>query len=231
MNREPAEQAGSTGGAAPADHWRYWLALYRRDVAAAGAIVEEWLGRFPPRRVYLRLLEPALSLSGTLFARGRIRYRDEHFVTYHTLRFMRRRVRRGFVVPNPTGPLALATGVWQESHLIGLRMVCDFLQHDNWRIGWYPSNDRATVREMTRRLRPDAVLLSVGLEPGIEMARRLVYELRRHAGYEGLIVVGGGAINRDAAVVEAIGADLTAVNGLELVRAVRAVRRGPGKGE
>jgi hypothetical protein len=44
-------------------------------------------------------------------------------------------------------------------------------------------------------------------------------------------VVGGGAINRDAAVVEAIGADLTAVNGLELVRAVRAVRRGPGKGE
>src|SRR5690242_19959757 len=120
MDEAAAEQAGATGAAGRGKHWQYWLALYRRDVAAAGRIVDDWLARHTPQRIYLRLFEPALSVSGSLFARGRIRYRDEHFVTYHTLRFMRRRVRRGFVVPNPTGPLALATGVWQESHLIGL---------------------------------------------------------------------------------------------------------------
>src|SRR3954447_13718076 len=92
------------GAVARSDHWRYWLALYRRDVSAAGAIVDDWLRREAPQRGDLRLLEPALSLSGTLFARGRIGFRDEHFVTYHTLRFLRR-VRRGFVVPRPTGPL------------------------------------------------------------------------------------------------------------------------------
>jgi hypothetical protein len=160
-------------------------------------------------------------LSGTLFARGRIGYRDEHFVTYHTQRLLRRRVRRGFVVPRPTGPLALATGVWQESHVIGLRMVCDFLQHDNWRIDWYPSNDRATVRDLTRRLRPAAVLLSVGLDRGVEPARRVAHELRHRAGYDGLIAVGGAAINRDPSLVAAVGADLTAANGLELVRKLR----------
>ena len=123
-------------------------------------------------------------------------------------------------------PLALATGVWQESHLIGLRMVCDFLQHDNWRVEWYPSNDRATVRDWTRRLRPAVVLLSVGLDRGVEPARRLVYELRHRAGHDGLIVVGGAAINRDPdALVATVGADLTATNGLELVRRLRARTR------
>jgi methanogenic corrinoid protein MtbC1 len=221
-----ADVESPAAAVAGSDHWRYWMALYRRDVRAAEAIVEDWLAREPPQRVYLRLLEPALSLSGTLFARGRIGFRDEHFVTYHTLRFLRR-VRRAFVVPRPTGPLALATGVWQESHLIGLRMVCDFLQHDNWRIDWFPSNDRATVRDLTRRRRPAAVLLSVGLDRGVEPARRLVGELRQRAGYDGLIVVGGAAVNRDPeALLKTIGADLTATNGLELVRRLRARTRG-----
>jgi hypothetical protein len=202
------------------------MALYRRDVAAAGRIVDECLRRWPPQRVYLRLFEPALVLSGSLFARGRVGYRDEHFITWHTLRFLRH-VRRRFVRPDPDGPLALATGVWQESHLIGLRMVCDFLQHDGWRTDWYASNDRATVRNATDGLRPAAVLLSVGLDVGLPYARRLIGDLRRN-GYAGLIAVGGRAVSRDPSIVARLGADLTAANGLELVRRLRA--RGIGGG-
>src|SRR5688572_15507160 len=106
---------------------RYWLALYRRDVGVAGQIVERCLRCWRPGRLYLDLFEPALILSGTLFEKGRITYRDEHFVTHHTLQFLRR-VRREFLrdrpAPPPAAPLALATGVEQESHVIGLRMVC-----------------------------------------------------------------------------------------------------------
>ena len=208
------------------DYKRYWLALYRRDVAAARAIVDEWLKRHPPRRIYLRLFEPALALSGAMFGRGRIHWADEHFVTYQTLRLMRV-VRGRFVRRNPTGPLAFATGVGQESHLIGLRMVCDFLQADNWRIGWYPSNDRATVLAHTRQLTPRAVLLSVGLDTAIEPARRLIAALRRDQ-YPGLIIVGGRAVSRRHSLVQELGADLTAANGLELVRRLRPLCLGEG---
>src|SRR5688500_17119703 len=94
--------------AGPPSHRRYWLALYDRDVTAAARVVSDALRRWPPQRIYLRLFAPALALSGTLWSRGRITHQEEHFVTYHTLRFMRQ-VRRRFVPPpDANGPLALA---------------------------------------------------------------------------------------------------------------------------
>src|SRR3954462_3692829 len=109
MSDKPAEES-ARGDARWRDYRRYWMALYRREPAAAKVIVDEWLERWPPQRLYLRPFEPALNLSGTLFARGRITYRDEHYITWMTLRFLRQ-VRRGFVQPTPTGPLALAGSV------------------------------------------------------------------------------------------------------------------------
>lgn len=204
---------------------RYWLALYRREVDVAEGIVNRALAEWPARRIYHRLFEPALALSGTLFARGVVGYRDEHFITHHTLRFMRR-VRRAFVPPCTTGPLALAGGVGQESHLIGLRMVCDLLQSANWRIAWVDTHERGVFAEAVARLGPAAVLLSVGRRVGVEPARRVVWYLRRR-GYEGVVAVGGLAIQQEPGLVAEMGADLTARNGLELVRALRS--RGLGK--
>ena len=214
----PAELTRST-------YRRYWMALYKRDVPAAERIVEQCLQDWKPEHIYLRLFEPALNLSGKLWAGGSIHYRDEHFVTYHTLRFVRR-VRHRFVRHNPTGPLAMATAAGQESHLIGLRMVCDFLQADNWRIHWLPSNDRAVVRQAARRLQPDALLISIGLDTGLTQARRVIADTRG-AGFDGLVVVGGAAINRDPSRVQAIGADMTAPNGFVLARQLRARLRLP----
>lgn len=199
---------------------RYWLALYRREVGVAEEIVEGALADWPPRRIYHRLFEPALALSGTLFTRGTIGYRDEHFITYHTTRFMRR-VRRTFVPRCTDGPLALASGVGQESHLIGLRMVCDLLQAANWRIAWLATHERGVFRDAVARHRPAAVLLSVGRRAGVVPARRVVRDLRR-TGYGGLIAVGGLTIEQEPALVGEIGADLTAPNGLELLRLLRA---------
>ena len=201
---------------------RYWMALYKRDVEAASRIVDECLKDWKPEHVYLRLFEPALNLSGKLWAGGSITYQDEHFVTYHTMRFLRR-VRHRFVVADPTGPVAVATAAGQESHLIGLRMVCDFLRADNWRIHWLSSNDRPVVRQAVKRLQPDALLVSIGLDLGLAPARRVIANARG-AGLEGLVIVGGAAINRDLSRVQAIGADLTAPNGFLLTRLLRTRR-------
>ena len=209
-------------GAARLTYKRYWIALYRRDVPQAERILQQCLRAWRPERIYLRLFEPALNFSGKMWAAGCITHQDEHFVTYHTLRFLRR-VRRKFVPAETFGPLAMATSAAQESHLIGLRMVCDFLQADDWRIHWLSSNDRPTLRQAAERLRPQAMLISIGLDTGLATARRMIGELRA-TGFDGLVIVGGAAINRDPARVQAIGADLTAPNGAMLVRQLRLRR-------
>jgi methanogenic corrinoid protein MtbC1 len=208
--------------AAQASHRRYWLALYHRDVAAAQRVVDAAARAWPPQRVYLRLFAPALALSGTLWERGSITHQDEHFVTHHTQRFMRQ-VRRRFVPPpgQTTGPLAVVSGVGQESHLIGLRMCCDFLAWAHWRIHWLTSNDRGVAGEVVERLKPDAVLLSIGRDNGVVPAARMIADLRRRRGYRGLVLVGGRAINCDPSLVERLGADLTAPNCAALVRLLR----------
>ena len=203
----------------PPNYRKYWHALYRRDVAAATRIVDHALEQWRPERIYLRLFEPALSLSGKLWAAGSITYHDEHFVTHHTVRLMRR-VRRRWAPAETSGPLAVVTAAGQESHTIGLRMVCDFLLAANWRIHWLPSNDRAVARDTTASLSPDAFLVSVGLDLGLVPAGRLIQEVRVN-GYEGLVVVGGSAIQRDRSRVQMLGADLTARNGRHLVRLLR----------
>jgi methanogenic corrinoid protein MtbC1 len=220
--QEPESSHGEPG-ARPREHRpdyrRYWLALFRRDVAGAERLVDQALEVWKPDRVYLRLFQPALALSGKLWAAGSIHYRDEHFVTYHTVRLMRR-VRHRWLPKETTGPLALVTGAGQESHVIGLRMVCDFLRAANWRIQWLSSNDRAVVRRTTTQVRPDAFLISIGLDEGLVPAARLIREVREH-GYRGLAIVGGAAVNRDPSRVQALGADLTAANGRHLVRLLR----------
>jgi methanogenic corrinoid protein MtbC1 len=217
----PEEHASNVGRP---NYRRYWLALYRRRVEVAERVLDSAMASWPARRIYHRLFEPALALSGTLFARGVISYDDEHFITFHTTRLMRR-VRHTFVPRHPTGPLALASGVGQESHLIGLRMVCDFMQAANWRISWLATHERGVFRDAVRREAPAAVLLSLGRRVGVIPAQRVVRELRR-SGYRGVIAVGGLAIVQEPELVGEIGADLTARNGLDLLRQLR--RRGLG---
>ena len=199
---------------------KYWHALYRRDVASAERVVDLARKTWKPGRIYLRLFQPALALSGKLWASGAITYHDEHYVTYHTQRLMRR-VSHDWIPAETSGPLALVTGAGQESHLIGLRMVCDFLRAANWRIHWLPSNDRTVLRRTVAAVRPDAFLLSIGLDHALGPARRMIEEIRDHR-YRGLVVVGGAAVNADPETrVRALGADLTAHNGRHLVRMLR----------
>ncbi len=198
-------------------HRRLWLALYRRDVPAAERLIESALRAWPPQRIYLRLFEPALKLSGALWAKGRITHLDEHFVTYQVLRLMRT-VRRHFVPPDSFGPLAIVTSAGQDSHIIGLRMVCDFLTWANWRVHFVSSPDRGVVTAVAARLKPQAVLLSLGREQSIVPAARLIADLRRRR-FAGLVVIGGRIVT--PGLVTSLGADLTASNGAALVRALR----------
>lgn len=201
------------------DHRRLWLTLYRRDVEGARRLIERALKFQPPYRIYLRLFQPTLAMSGTMWSKGFISYRDEHFITHHVTQLMRI-VRRELIKSPPTGPVALAVRVGPNHHFIGLRMVCDLLQWDNWQVRWTPQDYRGVLRDSLRINQPSALLLGIGSMQSICLGKRLIAEARRH-GFRGVIVVGGSVIDADPSLIGQMGADLTARDGLELIRKFR----------
>src|SRR5437660_11704575 len=84
MAAEFPSPAGGRDDRARFSYRRYWLSLYRRDLSAAEELVGAAMRCWPPPRIYLRIFEPALNLTGTLWARGTVTYSDEHFITHHT---------------------------------------------------------------------------------------------------------------------------------------------------
>jgi methanogenic corrinoid protein MtbC1 len=203
----------------PNTYRRYWLSLYRRDVAQARSIVETLRQTWTPWRIYLQLFAPALELSGAEWAAGNISHRDEHFVTYHTLRFMRP-VRHKLIRTPPAGPRALATGVGTDAHRIGLQMVCDFLNAANWRTRALRTNERGTLRDAIAADQPQALLFSIRYDRDLPEAHRLVADARR-SGFQGPIAIGGAAIESDPTRLQHLGGDLTAPHGLDLARKLK----------
>jgi methanogenic corrinoid protein MtbC1 len=224
MERQPSVMTYSPPTKPPAErksrlnYRRYWFTLYRRDVGTAAHIVEDALAHAGPRRIYHRLFHPALALSGTLFARGAIGFCDEHFVTHHTLRLMRR-VRHAMLAERPPreAPPVAALGIAVGGHSVGLQMVCDCLEWGHWRVRLLDTPERGLMRAAVQEQEPRAVLISIGLERGVPPAKRLIEELRR-MNYPGVVAVGGRMVMSRPELVQALGADLTAPNGTVLLR-------------
>ncbi len=207
------------------DHRRYWLSLLNRDVDAARAIVEQALETLRPGQVYLRLIMPALNLSGGQFFLKKITYEQEHFITWHTVCFMRTIVRRQIAPVPVDGPIAIATGVGQDSHRVGLQMVCDILRTDGWQIRMLETNERGVLTECLRQNpAASALLISIGYTQAIPLARRLITHARR-MGFGGTVCIGGRAVVGAPDVLALTGSDMTGVNGLDILQRLRTVRR------
>jgi methanogenic corrinoid protein MtbC1 len=200
------------------DFRRFWLSLLRGRFELARTTIDDLLRCYRPQQLYLRLFVPTLSLSGTMFALGRINYHDEHRVTWGCLRLMRY-VRSRMPLPSPNGLSALATGVGQDSHRIGLRMVCDLMESVGWNVHFLSTNERGTLRHAIQQYRPDALLLSIGRREEFDQAKRMIGEARR-TGFTGVIAVGGRAVASEPNALSILGADLTAANGLDLARKI-----------
>jgi methanogenic corrinoid protein MtbC1 len=205
------------------DFRRFWFHLLRRNYCAAHAQLTDLLRCYRPQQLYLRLFVPTLTLSGTMFQLGRITYHDEHFITNACLKLMRR-VRHEMTSLSPNGLTALATGVGQDSHRIGLRMVSDLLASTGWHVRDLDTNERGTLRLALAGKRTDALLISIGRSSEFENARRMIAEARR-AGFSGVVAVGGRAVAENPDCLTLIGADMTAANGLDLARQLTTLCR------
>jgi methanogenic corrinoid protein MtbC1 len=136
-------------------------ALLRRDSARARRVVEDALeAGTPVPEIYLGVLEPAMREVGHRWAMGTLNVAEEHYATavaQSILDGLSRQLRRAPC----DGRLAIVTGSPEEQHVLGARMVADFLEADGWEAlllgAGAPTRDLVALVESEQ---PDLVALS-----------------------------------------------------------------------
>jgi methanogenic corrinoid protein MtbC1 len=203
----------------------YLAALLAADVSAARRVVEDALETgTPARELYLEVLQPALYEVGLRWSRAEISVAQEHLATAATqsnLTWLAGRLRDGDPAPRGRAVIACAE---DELHVLGVRMVADFLEADGWEVTFVGA---MTPAEGLVELAPDAdvVAISAALPERIPLVARAVTALRDLPAPP-YIVVGGQAFAGSEERALRTDADAWAADAQEAVR-VLAARFGP----
>jgi methanogenic corrinoid protein MtbC1 len=197
-------------------------ALLARDSARArGAIDAALAAGVPIPDVYLDVLRPALAEIGHRWATGELNVAEEHYGTA-TAQALLDTLSARLPRPPSDGRLAVVTGTPGEQHVLGMRMVADFLEADGWEVlllgPGAPAHDLVELVDLER---PDVVALSTctaSVLPGVVEVLGALGELRPRP----LIVVGGQYWNRETTPsAAALGADAVLSDPRELVAFLR----------
>jgi MerR family transcriptional regulator, light-induced transcriptional regulator len=200
----------------------YLAALVEGDARKARAVVEGLnAGGMDPRAVCVDILGRALNAVGDLWQHGELTVAQEHLATAITMAQLAW-LAPLLVMPPPIPRLAILAGTPGELHVVGLRMVADFLEGDGLEVldlgAATPADD---LIALVAARGPDVVGLSTALTTHLLDARAIVAGL--HALPEPpLVAVGGAAYGGDAELAAKVGADLFAADARvasELLRA------------
>jgi MerR family transcriptional regulator, light-induced transcriptional regulator len=185
-------------------------ALLDGDANRASEVIDGLLeGGADPRAIATDVLGPALTVIGNLWASGEISVAQEHLASAIVMAVYDHPAR---LLPQaPTGDrLVVLAGTPGELHVIGLRMVADFLRADGWRVlplgAATPADD--LVAFVAER-HPDVVGLSTALTTHLRDVQEIVAALRALP-RPPVVIVGGAAYADDPALAEGVGADLYA---------------------
>ena len=206
----------------------YLAAVLRPDSRGAHRLVEEaGDAGIPVRRLYLEVLQPALHEVGRLWEDARIGVAHEHLATQITQSVLARLSAR--LAPSGTGNgrRAIVSCSPGELHVVGGRMVADFLEADGWTV--YSLGADTPPRELAAMAGEEGVelvALSTALPAHLLAAGAACAHLRRLPAPP-FIVAGGQAFAGDAARARSIGADAYAADPAELL-SVLAQRFGTG---
>jgi MerR family transcriptional regulator, light-induced transcriptional regulator len=204
------------------DRARDYLAVFRaRGQEAAFHLLQEEVSRGAGmRELYLDIFAPALREVGRLWALGKLAVGEEHAFSEATLRLMSLFFAGG---PSPT-PLAgmrcVAVSGSGEAHLIGIRMVADFLRAAGWDVSFVGGNlSIRHVRELLLARPPCLLALSVTLPGNVNAATDLIKALRGEPALDGMrIMAGGQAFAADQRTGSDIGADGSAEDAEKAVK-------------
>lgn len=210
-----ALEAVATGGEV-----RFLDALLRGDRRSAAQVVDTTLEANGGLRVlYLDLIQPAMREVGRLWQENMITVADEHLATAIVQSVMSRAFEREYVWRGEKALHLVAACADDERHQIGLRMVCDLLELQEWETTYLGASVPITsLVEFVVRHMPDAVAISATVAPSVTRVRATIAAIRAAPlARQPVIVVGGRAFLGDPTLAERIGADGTAADAWDAV--------------
>ena len=183
------------------------------------------------RRTYLEVLEPALKEVGRLWAHGELSVGEEHIISEATERIMSRIFSLEEAPREEPGEMSCCVlAVSSEQHLIGPRMVSDFLHMDGWRVRFLGGN--LGTRHLLEAIaaRPvNLIAVSVTTSANITEAADLIATIREKDFLSSTrIITGGHAFQLRPDLWAELGADGTGRDAESaVITADKLVRRTP----
>ena len=202
---------------------RYVDALVRGEQAVARTVItnarKQGLGA---ATIYLEVLAPSQDKIGELWHEGALNVAQEHLATSITMVVMDT-LREEMRPRKLLGARAVVTPVEGDEHVVGARMVADFLTMDGWEVDFLgygtPTKD---LVEFVRQRRSDLAALSCTLPeflPNAKAAAAALGELDPAP----KVLLGGYAVNAEEADIRSLGVDGIGLDGLEAVGQARSL--------
>jgi MerR family transcriptional regulator, light-induced transcriptional regulator len=206
-------------------------AIRRGDRRAAFRSLDEALDAgLDLNTLYVDVVQPAMREIGRLWQENEITIAEEHLATAITESAMSRAFERVFVWRDQRTPRLIAACADDERHQMGLRMLCDLLELEGWETIYLGASvPIESLTELVASREPDAVAISATIAPHIPRVRAAITAIRAtRVARQPVIAVGGRAFLGDPSLAGRVGADLTASDAAQAVRALDERVRGNG---
>lgn len=200
---------------------RYLDAILKGDTATATLVVQEGIQKgISPIKLYLELLIPCQYEVGQRWHDGEINVAQEHLATQITLSQVDR-LKQWFRPDVKLGLKAVITSVEGDQHLMGARVISDFLYVDGWDVNFLGADMPVdSLVEYVQQNDIDLVALSITLSENLVNAEKSIKALKKLKPSP-KVMVGGLAFYGQQHLADEIGADGVAQEGLDAVRVAR----------
>lgn len=203
----------------------YLDALVRGDSTRADVLVTQASEHgWSAPRIYLEILAPAQAELGSLWRRKRLSVAQEHLATEITLHEMER-LRQAFDAGSRLGARVVVTTVAGDTHMVGARMLADFLLMDGWTVDYLGANTPTRdLVDFVRQRGAELVALSVTQAEFLPAASEAAIALRRLLPPP-KVLVGGAALRGRPRAAAALAADAVAADALTGMHEARKLVR------
>lgn len=174
------------------------------------------------RALYLEVIQPVQREVGERWHAGLISVAEEHFCTA-TSELVMAQLYPFLIKKSRHDRRLVAATVAGDLHIVGLRMVADFLEHDGWDALLLGASVPAeTLVRLTLDRAADLLVLGASMPHHVNLVQQIIAALRRAPGGERVrVMVGGRPFLDQPALWEQVGADAGAPDAHEAVRAAR----------
>ena len=198
-----------------------------RDEASSVNFVEGLYGAgYPAETLYLDLLAPTARQLGQMWVDDDCDFTDVTiglFLLQSSLRELGATQQDNGAL-NPAAPRILLVPLPREQHTFGLSMVYDFFRRAGWNAWSGPLESETELSNMVRDSWFDIVGFSMPCDDQLEDARAMIRIVRAASLNPAVaVMVGGPGFSANPDLAATIGADGTAVDGRQAVRAADAL--------